>query len=52
MDKDMIKASLARLLDADRITQEAYDKAIDKLDNPTPVVEQDVIDDIVREASA
>lgn len=48
----MIKASLARLLDADRITQEAYDKAIDKLDNPTPVVEQDVIDDIVREASA
>lgn len=52
MDKDVIKASLARLLDAGRITQDAYNTAITKLDNPTPVVEQDVIDDIVREVSA
>lgn len=49
----MIKASLARLLDAGRITQDAYNKAINKLDNPaTTITEQDVVDDIVREVSA
>lgn len=32
MDTDMIKASLLRLLESGKITQEEYDEAIAKLD--------------------
>lgn len=52
MDKSVIKESLERLLSAGRITQVEHDTAVEKLDNPTPVVEQDVINDIVKGVSA
>lgn len=51
MDKDTIKKSLLRLLENQRIDQGAYDTAIDRVDNPKTVSEQDVIDSIVTEVS-
>lgn len=47
MSNSLIKDSLMRLLEYQRITQEQYDAAIDKLDNPK--TEQKVIDSIVEE---
>lgn len=51
MDKDTIKKSLLRLLENQRIDQDTYDTAIDRVDNPKTVSEQEVIDSIVTEVS-
>ncbi len=51
MDKDTIKKSLLRLLENQRIDQNTYDTAVDRLDNPKSTTEQEVVDSIVTEVS-
>lgn len=46
------KDSLQRLLDAKRITEDEYRAAVDKLENPQGLTEQQVIDRLIEEVMA